>query len=187
MSKGSGGSGFRDLICFNLAMLTKISWRVLNDPSLVLAKISWRVLVLAKMLRDKFFVQPHFCRLMEKTNLLGVGKIFTWWLLLVRGFRWRVGNGSVINAAKDPWIPKPHSFKPMMLHRGMAPKVDMLIDHLSKEWKAQLVSELFEVEFAKLIKAIPSSRSGCDNHQIWHYTNNGVYKVRSGYFGALEM
>lgn len=68
----------------------------------------------------------------------------------------------MINTANDHWIPKPHSFKPMMRHRGMAPKVDMLIDHVSKEWKAQLVSELFAVEFAELIKAIPISRSGCD-------------------------
>lgn len=45
MSRKCGGLGFRDLICFNLAMLAKISWRVLQNPNSVLGRL----------LRDKYF------------------------------------------------------------------------------------------------------------------------------------
>lgn len=43
--KQAGGMGFRDLMCFNLAMLAKIGWRVLMYPNSLLANI----------LRDKYF------------------------------------------------------------------------------------------------------------------------------------
>lgn len=50
LGKKLGGLGFQDLIGFNLAMLAKISWRVLNNPESMLGKV----------LRDKYFPYSSF-------------------------------------------------------------------------------------------------------------------------------
>lgn len=107
--------------------------------------------------------------------------------VLLCGLRWRVGNGSSIHAANDPWFPTPHTFKPRMQQRDVDPFVQFLIDPVTKEWKTELVTELFESEDAEIIRAVPFSRSGCDDRRIWHYTKSGLYTVKSGYFVALEM
>ncbi|KAM1487097.1 hypothetical protein ACFX2I_001208 [Malus domestica] len=31
------------------------------------------------------------------------------------------------------------------------------------------------------------SKSGCPDKRIWHYTKDGLYSVRSGYYVAMEM
>lgn len=39
MAKGDGGLGFRDIQCFNDALLGKLSWRIMNNPEGLLARI----------------------------------------------------------------------------------------------------------------------------------------------------
>ncbi|KAM2067011.1 hypothetical protein COP2_044677 [Malus domestica] len=49
-SKKVGGLGFRDLMGFNVAMLAKISWRVLRKPESMLSRV----------LKDKYFPNTSF-------------------------------------------------------------------------------------------------------------------------------
>jgi hypothetical protein len=39
LSKAHGGTGFRDLICFNKALLAKQSWRLMQNPESLATKI----------------------------------------------------------------------------------------------------------------------------------------------------
>ncbi|CAL9001924.1 unnamed protein product [Prunus brigantina] len=84
MMKEAGGMGFRDLRCFNLAMLAKIGWRIIKYPDSLLATTY----------RDKYFRSSDFMS-------AGGGRGTSWgwkWILqgrkiLEAGMRWRIGNG----------------------------------------------------------------------------------------------
>lgn len=49
-SKNNGGMGFRDLECFNLAMLVEQGWRLLQQPDSLAARI----------IKEKYFSHSTF-------------------------------------------------------------------------------------------------------------------------------
>lgn len=85
-SKRDGGLCFRDLRAFNLALLGKQIWRLIENPNSLLSRV----------LKAKYF--PH-------TSILDAipkpGASFTWKsicaakYLVNEGLRWRVGNGKI--------------------------------------------------------------------------------------------
>jgi len=83
--KNQGGMGFRDLQCFNLAMLAKQVWRLLCEPESLCARV----------LRAKYFPDGRLLHARMKS-----GSSFTWQSILAglecfkRGYIWRVGDGS---------------------------------------------------------------------------------------------
>jgi hypothetical protein len=99
-SKEFGGLGYRDLECFNMAMLAKQCWRLLKWPESLAARV----------LCEKYYPGVDFL-----DSNLGKKPSFSWrsiWqakALLQEGLIWRVGNGSRIELWKDKWIPAtPH-------------------------------------------------------------------------------
>jgi hypothetical protein len=94
--KNEGGMGFRDFHSFNLAMLAKQVWRLINEPDSLCAKV----------LRAKYYPHGDVLKASPKA-----GSSFTWQSIVAgiatfkRGHIWRVGNGESINIWSDPWIP----------------------------------------------------------------------------------
>ena len=95
-SKKDGGMRFRDLHSFNLAMLAKQGWRLLQQhESLVY-----------NCFKAKYFSRGTFLEATDVPN-----SSYVWKSLLVaqpilrKGGCWRVGNGSSIRVTKDSWIP----------------------------------------------------------------------------------
>ena len=88
--------GFRDIYCFNLAMLAKQAWCLLENPDSLCAAI----------LGAKYF--PYGDSLNAK---LKKGSSFTWQSILAgvntlkNGYIWQVGNGQNIDIWEDAWIP----------------------------------------------------------------------------------
>lgn len=90
-AKKAGGMGFRDLKSFNLAMLAKQGWRLLqNQESLVY-----------KCLEARYFPQSNFLEAVDSPNSLFVWKciivaqpVLKKWLLL-EGGRWDIHTGYV--------------------------------------------------------------------------------------------
>ncbi|KAF8413474.1 hypothetical protein HHK36_001461 [Tetracentron sinense] len=101
-SKESGGVGFRDLQAFNLSLLAKQGWRILNQPETL-----W-----VRVLKAIYFAQSSF--LDAKT---GRHPSWVWRSLLAGrailklGTRWQIGDGDKVRATKDPWIPSLPQFK----------------------------------------------------------------------------
>ncbi|XP_042962379.1 uncharacterized protein LOC122296642 [Carya illinoinensis] len=172
-SKEAGGLGFRDFKSFNLALLAKQGWRILQNPSSLAAMV----------LKQKYFPKTG---LLDAT--LGARPSFAWrgvcagLKILREGLVWRVGNGHNINIWKDWWLTsfpskRVGSTRPVGCE---CEKVSDLIDSDLKIWKYPLIQELFTVQEYEAVKAIPISAGGKEDRMIWHFSTNGQYLVKSG-------
>lgn len=87
--KNEGGLGFRDLKCFNLAMLAKIGWRLVCQPQSLLGQV----------LQDKYhhgvdFLEAHLGR--KERYLVG-----------------QTGSKGWVKVAGGQWRARPGRFEPM--------------------------------------------------------------------------
>lgn len=103
--------------------------------------------------------------------------------VLLKGAKWRVGNGESIGVWRDSWLPScehPGILSPVVDGFEEA-KVADLIDPVSRQWDLSLIQGLFNPNEADLIRSIPPYRPSCVNKLIWPYTFSGQYSVRLGY------
>ncbi|KAK1353645.1 zf-RVT domain-containing protein [Heracleum sosnowskyi] len=106
--------------------------------------------------------------------------------LLIQGLRRRIGNGQNTNAFKDPWIPRPPSFLPIMNGLNEEMKVSELIQQPGK-WNRDLIQQLYLIPDSQLILSVPLSPFDHEDSWLWHYNKNGSYSVKSGYKLALSV
>ncbi|CAL1361463.1 unnamed protein product [Linum trigynum] len=173
-SKFVGGLGFRDFNLFNVALLAKQAWRILDNPTSTLARIYQ-----ARYHPHRSFLEatagPH-------PSWAWQG-ILTGRDLLRRGLRWQVGSGNQIHTLTDNWLPSsPPS--PPVLKPGLndcPPLVSDLICHTSHSWRKDLLLSLFTLESVDLILSIPLPTSVSTDRLIWHYSSSGLYTVKTGY------
>ena len=96
--KKKGGMGFRDLHSFNLAMLAKQCWRLIQNPDSLCARV----------LSAKYYPDRNVLKAGPKK-----GSSFTWQSILKgldtlkKGYIWRIGSGEHVNIWSDPWLPHP--------------------------------------------------------------------------------
>lgn len=95
MSKGRGGLGFRSLYGFNVALLGKQVWRLVNCPDLLVSRV----------LKAKYFPKSSMLHATKGSNSSSVW-VGIWQVkdMLKDGYRWVVGNGKDIVATKDHWL-----------------------------------------------------------------------------------
>lgn len=65
--------------------------------------------------------------------------------------------------------------------------VSFFINPSSRGWDVQKLKRCVSDQEVKVITSIPLSKFGESNKLIWHYTKNGVYSVKSGYYTAREI
>jgi hypothetical protein len=103
--KNQGGLGFKDFHLFNQALLARQAWRLLIKPNSLCATI----------LKAHYY--PNGCG--EDTVFAGNASS-SWQAiqhgleLLKKGLVWHVGNDSQICIWRDPWLPKPYAYRPML-------------------------------------------------------------------------
>jgi hypothetical protein len=170
--KCEGGLGFRDLHIFNLAMLARQGWRLLQDLDSLCGRV----------LRAKYFPNGNILEAKASPGIL-----YTWRSilkgvsLLKEGLIWRVGDGTNIKVWQDPWIPVGDTRKPRSL-RGRSPVslVADLLDPSTGDWDADIVRSLFQPEDVKAILSI-SIRDGMEDNLAWHFDPKGLFSVKSAY------
>ena len=94
--KKEGGMGFRDIHCFNLALLAKQAWRLIDNPDSLCATI----------LRAKYYPNGDLLNATLKKKAS-----YTWQSImggvetLQLGYIWRIGNGHKVKIWYDAWLP----------------------------------------------------------------------------------
>ncbi|CAN1849813.1 Uncharacterized mitochondrial protein AtMg00310 [Linum perenne] len=96
LPKEKGGLGFKDLQTFNHALLAKQTWRILQNPDLLLARIY----------KGRYFPNSSLMQAGKGSNpSWGWRGILKGREIIKVGHRWQVGDGMQISHFLDQWIP----------------------------------------------------------------------------------
>lgn len=175
--KKRGGLGFKDIQCFNQAMLGKQIWRILQFPELLVSKA----------LKAKYFPKSSIfdCK---------VSKNSSWFwqsIMAVRdqveaGSRSIIGNGKNTRIWSDRWIQNSNEGLLTTEKPGNCSlqTVDELICNFM--WNRNIIFRIFSKADADKILQIPISFSGRKDKLIWKYSKNGNFTVKSSYTRLLE-
>jgi hypothetical protein len=171
--KSKGGMGFRDLHCFNQAMLAKQCWRLLSDPDSLCAQV----------LRAKYYPDGDLVNAVLKKN-----SSFTWRSIMLglktfkRGCIWRPGDGGTIDIWSDQWIPSSPTRK-ILTPRGsiLLSKVQELIDPTTGKWDEVLIRDNFRLGDVERILQIPLPNFGQPDFVAWHFNKSVCFSVKSAY------
>ena len=179
-SKAEGGMGFRDLKAFNLALLAKQGWRLMQNQNSLFHQV----------FKAKYFANDTFL-----DAQLGKRPSFAWRSIMaakdviLEGTRWNIGNGAKVRVWEDKWMPTPSSYKVvspcMTLSNG--DYVSCLIDQELHAWKADVVHRTFLPHEAQVILGIALSSLPTEDRIVWAVTPNGAFSIRSAYHVAKKL
>ncbi|XP_010495244.1 PREDICTED: uncharacterized protein LOC104772312 [Camelina sativa] len=178
--KKEGGLGFRDIEQFNEALLAKQAWRILQHPNSLMSRI----------LKGRYFSDSN---ILDATR--GTQPSFGWQSLLVgrdllkKGLRFTVGDETSIKTWTDPWLPV-HPPRPPRLAKniqGDSSTVNTLFLPNRSSWNESLVRDKVYLDDVNHILLIKKSHWQNQDYLGWHYTENGIYPVKSGYWLATHL
>ena len=131
--KYCGGLGFRDIELFNLALLARQAWRLLQEPTSLSARILKAVYYpLSTILDAEVDNHPSqvWRSIIEGRDTLKLG--------LVK----RIGSGEDTNIWNDNWIPRDFKLRPVCPKSLNPPhKVSDLIDPVNMTWDSTVLEQ----------------------------------------------
>jgi len=169
--KVQGGMGFRDLRCFNLAMLGKQGWRLIENPESLCAKV----------LKGRYFPDVDFLTATRKKHASHTWRaILEGREVLKKGLLRRIGDGSTTDIWQDRWLPNHFGGRPIVMPD--APQVRLVSDLVtpSGAWNERLIRQIFVNVDARAILSTQIRGAG-DDTWAWEPERHGLYTVRSAY------
>ncbi|CAL1394093.1 unnamed protein product [Linum trigynum] len=174
--KEEGGLDFRDLKTFNLALLGKQIWNLLQNPTSLAARV----------LKAKYY--PNSDVLQAR---VGYNPSFTWRSLMAaqtmvkEGLRWIIGDGRLTNIWQDRWLANAeedgYKVTTPQCTIGGTSIVAELIDHESRMWKSNILQQHFNAVDRARIQGTPIPRQPAQDERIWSFEKNGKFSVRTAY------
>jgi hypothetical protein len=171
--KYMGGLGFRDTELFNLALLARQAWRILQNPNTLSARI----------LKAVYFPETDFL-----DSELGSHPSQVWHALvegkqaLSLGLIRRIGDGKTTRVWTHNWLPRSEMMRPIASLSGDPPQlVSDLINVTSASWKQEKVQECFVKADCDVILGIPLCTRNIPDFWSWSFDKRGMFTVRSAY------
>ena len=172
--KSEGGMGFRELSLFNMALLARQGWRLVQYPDSLVSQV-----LKAKYYPNQSFMEARikgtpsyiFRSICEAREVLSAGMV------------WRVGTGEHIRIWKDRWLqgaPSAIILSPPRILDVNA-KVESLIIQDSMQWDVELSDQIFLPWEAEIVKQIPLSFRRPNDMLTWGETKKREFSVKSAY------
>ncbi|XP_013632788.1 PREDICTED: uncharacterized mitochondrial protein AtMg00310-like [Brassica oleracea var. oleracea] len=169
--RGDGGIGFKMIHKFNLALLGKQLWRLVQYPDSLVARV----------LKGKYFRCSTPLRLNKADrHSYGWTSIMVAKPLMMLGIRQKVHSGNEIRAWEDHWKPT----IPARPVRPLAPVVHPmtsvrdLMTCNPKTWNSEVLENYVDPEDIPLIQSLAISQGYQRDKYCWNYTKNGMYTVK---------
>ena len=170
--------GFGDIHAFNLAMLAKQAWRLIQENHTFFYFI-------LEYTKAHYF---HNCLFMEAD--LGHNPSFVWrsfletkdliWAAII----WKVGDGRSIKIDDHRWLPHPSQFT---LDADKNMRVCDLFNPNTRQWHLQLLLNTFRPTTVANIQLINlGTTTSCDK-LIWKENKKGVFSIKTAYRVASRM
>ena len=177
--KNEGGLGFRDLEGFNSALLGKQSWRILQKPQCLMARV----------LKGRYFHDTNILNAKQGANASFIWKsILHGRDLLKKGLRYVIGDGTMVNAWLDPWLPQHPPIAPRKKNESVQNcMVSDLMNGAGTDWNETKIREYVHPEDIDKILRLKLSPSGRGDLLGWHYTKEGFYTVKSAYWLSTHL
>ena len=180
LPKEEGGIGFRLIYEFNLALLAKQLWRLVQYPdSLVARVLKGRYYRMTSPLRALSTSSPSYVW----TSISAARK------LLLLGIRQKIHSGYEVRVWEDPWIPTRPARPAIPVAPMMNPnmRVSDLINQESKEWDEGVLEDYVHPGDIPLIRSMAISSTHRHDTFCWEYMRNDQYTVKSGYWVAQNL
>lgn len=178
LPKCKGGMGFRDLKTFNAALLAKQSWKLMTEENPLLTAV----------FKARYFKNSSILKARR-----GYSPSYTWrsiWgakSVLLEGLGWRIGNGCLVDASHDIWVPfggKIESPRSITIAQPEMWVADF-INFEKGEWNFDCLSQFFDEDSVSAIMSIPWLSCWGRDKLFWWLTKDGEYSVKSGYWLGL--
>ena len=132
--KGEGGLGFKDLYAINLALLAKQAWRLLQQPSSLVARI----------FKARYYPNNEFLQAPVKPYSSYCWRsVASSRFIILQGARWRAGDGLQIRIWGDNWLPRDNMYRVLSLVPcGVHPFLtvrSLMVEDEGVRWNSALV------------------------------------------------
>ncbi|CAL8105061.1 unnamed protein product [Prunus armeniaca] len=178
--KSKGGLGFKKTGAMNQALLAKIGWRLhIKDEGL------WAEIYKAKYLKghsilDDSVIFRQDCSSTWRGVLHGAA-------LLRKGMLWGIGDGGTVEFWKDNWV-----FDAPLNQNDSGVDIcdpDSVISSFYRDgwWDMEKLRVALPEELVQRVISCPVGfNSGIQDAQIWKFSSNGIFSVKSAYNMVFE-
>lgn len=173
-AKEGGGLGFKKLRNFNVAMLAKQGWRLINNNNPLVTQ----------QMKARYFPNKDFLN-----ADLGPNPSYVWRSILEaqesvsHGCQRKIRDGKSTLVWQVPWLPCPENgyITTPIPEQLKDIQVCGLLNETQTDWDMEIVQDICNERDSKLIRKIPIPMRRTEDSWFWLFDDKGKFSVRSYY------